>query len=53
LYLLDTDIVSADAPTKRLVGVEAFAAWVRAHGDWLRPALIKAKPAMLIDDVMR
>jgi predicted nucleic acid-binding protein len=31
LYLLDTNIVSADAPTKRQVGVEAFAAWVRTH----------------------
>ena len=35
LYLLDTNIVSADAPTKRHVGVEAFAAWVRAHSDRL------------------
>ena len=35
MYLLDTNIVSADAPTKRQVGVEAFAAWVRAHGDRL------------------
>jgi predicted nucleic acid-binding protein len=35
LYLLDTNIVSADAPAKRQVGVEAFAAWVRAHGDRL------------------
>jgi toxin FitB len=35
LYLLDTNIVSADAPTKRQVGVEAFAAWVRAHSERL------------------
>lgn len=27
--------MSADAPTKRRVGVEAFAAWVRAHSDQL------------------
>lgn len=35
MYLLDTNIVSADAPTKSQVGVEAFAAWVRANGDRL------------------
>ncbi|MFS8113208.1 PIN domain-containing protein [Rhizobium jaguaris] len=35
MYLLDTNIVSADAPTKRYVGAEAFAAWMRAHGDRL------------------
>lgn len=35
LYLLDTNIVSADAPTKRHVGVDAFAAWVRANSDRL------------------
>lgn len=35
MYLLDTNIVSADAPTKRQVGVEAFAAWIRAHSDRL------------------
>jgi hypothetical protein len=35
LYLLDTNIVSADAPAKRPVGTEAFAAWVRDHGDQL------------------
>jgi len=35
LYLLDTNIVSADAPAKRQVGPEAFAAWVREHGDHL------------------
>lgn len=35
MYLLDTNIVSADAPTKRVVGAEAFAAWMRAHGDRL------------------
>jgi len=35
VYLLDTNILSADAPTKRVVGVEAFAAWMRAHSDRL------------------
>ncbi len=35
MYLLDTNIVSADAPTKRQIGAEAFAAWVRENGDSL------------------
>jgi predicted nucleic acid-binding protein len=35
VYLLDTNIISADAPAKRRVGVEAFAAWVREHSDAL------------------
>jgi prevent-host-death family protein len=35
VYLLDTNIVSADAPAKRQVGQDAFAAWVRDHGDRL------------------
>lgn len=35
MYLLDTNIVSADAPTKRQIGVEAFAAWLRANNDRL------------------
>ncbi len=35
LYLLDTNIVSADAPTKRHVGADAFAAWMRANSDRL------------------
>lgn len=35
MYLLDTNIVSADAPTKSHVGVEAFSAWIRAHSDRL------------------
>lgn len=35
LYLLDTNIVSTDAPAKRTVGTGAFAAWVRAHSDRL------------------
>jgi toxin FitB len=35
LYLLDTNIVSADAPAKRKVGVEVFAAWVREHSEEL------------------
>jgi hypothetical protein len=33
LYLLDTNIVSADASAKRKVGVGAFADWVREHSD--------------------
>lgn len=32
--------MSADAPTKRQVGVEAFAAWVRANGDRLYLSVI-------------
>lgn len=35
MYLLDTDIVSADAPTKGRVGVEAIAAWMRLNSDRL------------------
>ena len=35
MYLLDTNIVSADAPAKRKVGPEAFADWVREHSDEL------------------
>ncbi|MBK5960180.1 VapC toxin family PIN domain ribonuclease [Rhodoplanes elegans] len=35
MYLLDTNIVSADAPAKRQVGPEAFATWVREHDDLL------------------
>ncbi len=35
MYLLDTNIISAGAPTKRQVGVEAFAAWMRAYSDRL------------------
>ncbi|WP_374445218.1 type II toxin-antitoxin system VapC family toxin [Stella sp.] len=35
MYLLDTNIVSADAPAKRSVGPEAFSAWIRHHGDQL------------------
>jgi len=35
LYLLDTNIVSADAPSKRSVGPDAFSAWVRANGERL------------------
>lgn len=35
MYVLDTNIVSADAPAKRQVGQDAFAAWMRAHGDQL------------------
>ncbi|MGN6777446.1 PIN domain-containing protein [Rhizobium sp.] len=35
MYLLDTNIVSADAPTKRHVGVDEFTAWLRANSDRL------------------
>jgi hypothetical protein len=35
VYLLDTNIISADAPAKRRVGVEAFSAWMRAEADRL------------------
>ena len=40
MYLLDTDILSADAPAKRRVGANAFSAWVRAHADHLHLAAI-------------
>lgn len=40
MYLLDTDIVSADAPTKHRVGVEAFAAWMRLNSDRLHLSAI-------------
>jgi predicted nucleic acid-binding protein len=33
LYLLDTHIVSADAPAKREVGAQGLASWLRAQGD--------------------
>lgn len=35
MYLIDTNIVSANAPAKRTVGAEAFAAWMRGHSDLL------------------
>jgi predicted nucleic acid-binding protein len=35
LYLLDTNIVSADARAKRAVGLDTFAAWIRRNGDRL------------------
>ena len=35
MYLLQTNIVSADAPATGRVGPEAFAAWVRENGDHL------------------
>jgi len=35
LYLVDTNIVSADAPAKRQVGTETFAAWMREHSESL------------------
>ena len=35
MYLLDTNIVSADAPAKRGIGPNAFAAWIRRNGDRL------------------
>ena len=40
MYLLDTNIVSADAPSKRQVGAAAFAAWVRGHGEHLHISTI-------------
>jgi len=40
VYLLDTDVLSADAPAKRRVGAEAFSAWVRAHADHLHLSAI-------------
>jgi len=40
VYLLDTDIVSADAPAKRRVGVAVFSAWMRAHADVLHLSAI-------------
>lgn len=40
MYLLDTNIVSANAPSKRQVGSEVFAAWVRAHSDDLHISAI-------------
>ena len=35
MYLLDTNIVSADEPAKREVGSTALASWLRANGDHL------------------
>jgi len=35
LYLLDTNIVSADAPAKRRVGPEAFAGWAHERSECL------------------
>jgi predicted nucleic acid-binding protein len=35
MYLLDTNIVSADAPAKHRVGPDIFAAWVRDNGERL------------------
>ncbi|KGJ12743.1 hypothetical protein ATH84_103146 [Paracoccus versutus] len=35
MYLLDTNILSASAPTRRDAGAEALAAWMRAHSDRL------------------
>lgn len=35
MYLVDTNVVSADAPTKRQVGVALFSAWMRANSDRL------------------
>lgn len=40
MYLLDTNIVSANAPTKQQIGVEAFASWMRANGDRLHLSTI-------------
>lgn len=35
MYLLDTNIVSSDAPSKRRVGPDAFAAWLRERSERL------------------
>lgn len=35
MYLLDTNIVSADAPAKRTIGSQALASWLRAQSDHL------------------
>ncbi|PWB80274.1 MAG: VapC toxin family PIN domain ribonuclease [Methylocystaceae bacterium] len=35
MYLLDTNIVSADAPAKRRVGPEAFTAWAHERSESL------------------
>lgn len=35
MYLLDTNVISADAPAKRRVGSDAFSAWLRAQADAL------------------
>lgn len=35
MYLLDTNIVSADAPAKRAIGTDTFAAWIRRNGERL------------------
>lgn len=35
MYLLDTNILSASAPTRRDADAEALAVWMRAHGDRL------------------
>ncbi len=35
MYLLDTNIVSADAPAKREIGPGTFAAWIRRNGERL------------------
>jgi len=35
LYLLDTNIVSADAPTKHAIGPNALAAWIHRNSERL------------------
>lgn len=35
MYLLDTNIVSADAPAKRAIGAGAFAMWIRRNDERL------------------
>ena len=35
MYLLDTNIVSADAPGKHHIGPDAFAAWIRQNSEHL------------------
>jgi predicted nucleic acid-binding protein len=40
VYLLDTNIISADAPAKRRVGAGPFSAWMRANGEHLHLSAI-------------
>lgn len=35
MYLLDTNVISADAPTKRQIGPNGFAGWLRRRSDVL------------------
>ncbi|WP_028714432.1 PIN domain-containing protein [Paracoccus sp. J55] len=40
MYLLDTNILSASAPTRRDADAQALAAWMRAHSDRLHLSAI-------------